>query len=243
MQTSLDLSGVKHRTVHVANIQEGMEEDVAQLLATRAGTVERWARASVALQDSSDMSTVTIVFASLDSVTTALQFNNLPFAGKRLLVWQGNKDKPRELLALEYKPAAEEGEDAEAAAERERRVKQILEQLRADVGQRTEETRDDIDVSHAMMTEAERAAFLKQHTYRQAVALTLVTEAYNETLEARKRELEDELADAQAFLDGKPRRKAGDDAPIDLGAMQEIGRKRGVDPGAPVHAKPVRFDS
>uniref|UniRef100_A0A7S1LVW7 Uncharacterized protein n=1 Tax=Neobodo designis TaxID=312471 RepID=A0A7S1LVW7_NEODS len=244
MQTSLDLTGVKHRTVHVANIQEGMEEDVAQLLAARAGPVERWARASLALQDASDMCTLTIVFESLDAVTTALQFNNLPFAGKRLLVWQGNKDKPRELLALEYKPSAEEQEDAAAAAEREERVKTILEQLRSDAGQRAQDARerDETDVSHAIMTEAERAAFLKLHAYRQAAALSILTEAHNDALEAQKREMEEEIADIQAFLDGKPRRRAGDDAPIDISGVQEIGRKRGVDPGAPVTAKPVRFD-
>jgi hypothetical protein len=245
MQTSLDLTGVKHRTVHVANIEEGMEEDVAQLMAARAGPVERWARASVAMQDSTDMSTVTIVFASLDAVTTALSFDRLPFAGKSLLVWQANKDKPREMLALEYRPPEE---DAEAAAEREKRVKEILDQLRTSTTERTDDLkrRGEADVSHAIMSEAERAAFLKQNAYRQAVALRILTAQQNEALEAQRRRLEEEVADVQGYLDGKPRRKVPEaDTPIDVSTLQEIGRRRprGVEPGAPVTAKPVRFDS
>lgn len=227
--TSLDLVGVLHRTVHITNIADGMEEDVARLMATRAGRVDRWARGLHSTGNSAvgDMSTITMVFASLDSITTALGFNGLPLAGRKLLVWQANKDKPQELLALEYKPQAS-AEDAAAAAEREQRVQEILASLRAD---REDDVRrgkaaGDLDLSKSVMSEAEREAFLKEHAYRQAVALVVLTRQANLELQRTKDELLAEIQRTRASARGTDGKEA-----------------RGVEPGARIVAAPVRFAS
>ena len=253
MSTCLDLTGVLHRTVHVANIEEGLEEDLARTLAARAGAVEKWARGLHSTNNPAaggDMTTLTIVFASLDSVTTALTFNRLMFAGKRLLVWQANKDKPQELLALEYKPETAVSEEEKAAAEeRRRRFEAILTELNKAEGARLMggdgAVRDDVDLSRGVMSEAQRAAFLKEHAYRQAVALQLVTEQANAQMAEVKRSL---TAEIEAVRTGRVLPKvdaAAEEAEFDASQLVEISKKRprGVARGAPVTAAAVRYDS
>jgi hypothetical protein len=232
--SSLDLAGVLHRTVHIANIEEGMEENVAQLMAARAGPVDKWARGVHATGAAGDLSTVTIVFTSMDSVSVALRFNHLPFAGKRLLVWQANKEKPQELLALEYKPPSEE--DQAATEERAKRIRDILADLGSG-GKRIYEdrrARGDVNLSNIIMSEEERAAFLKEHAYRQAVALLDVTRHH---VAAMREELDAIYAELHS-MDRGPQPLTVAPTPTLLPPTLP----RGLTPGAVVRAQPVLFD-
>ena len=238
--TSLNLAGVLHRTIHIANIEDGMEESVAQLMVARAGRVERWARGIHTVDGgggagAQDLSTVTLVFASIDSVTTALRFNRLPFAGRTLLVWQANKDKPPELLALEYKGPTQSPEEIAEAAARVQQVRSLLEELRKQGRDKVDDAkaRGDFDMSRTVMTAEQRDAFLKEHAFRQAVALTLMTRERTTALLGEIAALEEELVlqnappvttDPRLLLRTLPMRIPG-----------------GIAAGAPVRAEPVLF--
>ena len=216
------LVGVAHRAIHVANVDEDNVQAVFEFIGRRCGGeegVERWWReADVSEQsDGSRLVTLTIVFASQNSVSSALMCNHLPFMGRPLLVWLTNQsEKPKALLAImgpgdaAAAAAAAEPEDPGVSQERIDRVKGLLAQLKAKAVQKESEKVDAM-MPASEMTDADRRAFYASHAVRQARALTALTQHY---LLLKQGEL-DGLKHEVAKLTGLP--VAPDSEPDDAG--------------------------
>lgn len=118
----LDLVGKLHRTVYITNCPEDSQEDLVYMMLKRCGAIEAW--------DAVD-GRVTVVFASMNSVSNALTFHGLSFADltKKICVWKATDPPPAEAtqqLAIQggsSSSATHHGDaniDAEATAQQAR---------------------------------------------------------------------------------------------------------------------------
>ena len=222
------LAGVLHRTIHVANLADGTEEDAASMLAQRCGAVERWTR-DVHDTDTDDV-TLTIVFETMSSLATALQFDGMTFAGKKLAVWVANRPKPAAMLAIEQKAknntAAQTAaradiaeEDPEETQRKADAVKAALASLRG--------YQDRLKMGTAggplssvpkravqLFSAEEKDTFLADHTVRQCRALTEITNHWCRTLHEEAARLQEAVVRGRDLLEALDHLKEGTAASV-----------------------------
>ena len=222
------LAGVLHRTIHVANLADGTEEDAASMLAQRCGAVERWTR-DVHDTDTDDV-TLTIVYETMSSLATALQFDGMTFAGKKLAVWVANRPKPAAMLAIEQKAknntAAQTAARADIAEEDPEEMQRKADAVKAALAS-LRGYQDRLKMGTAggplssvpkravqLFSAEEKETFLADHTVRQCRALTEITNHWCRTLHEEAARLQEAVVRGRDLLEALDHLKEGTAASV-----------------------------
>ncbi|CAD2221341.1 hypothetical protein AGDE_00742 [Angomonas deanei] len=174
----LDLVGKLHRTIYITNVGADDVEDLVQLMLARCGAVEAW---------DYDGDRATVVFQSMNSMSTALAFDGMTFVdlSRRIVVWKASDPPPPEatsqlrISAPATTAPVDEAELEERRAVRRERVAALAELMDA--------TKDAAKNS----LEVDNAKKLDALCYRQLKALCVLTEF---ALAKKEKELESATA-------------------------------------------------
>lgn len=183
------LAGVAHRAVHVANLDEDHVDDLMRTVLARCGEVATWWRGAEAVEeaDRTRLVQLTLVFKTVDSVSSALHLKGLNFMGRPLLIWLANSaEPPKQLLAIAGPAGAAAAAEREAAAAKkardyapvdEERIRRVADLVRGmhDAALRRETEQAGALLPAAELTDEDRRNFLTQHAVRQARALAVLT--------------------------------------------------------------------
>lgn len=177
----LDLVGKLHRTVYICDCAEDAREDLVRLMLQRCGAIE-------ALDVVEDR--IIVIFASMNSLSTALSFNGMSFVdlSKKIIVWKATESPPaavqtRQLAIAATKPTAAppcgtstiHGMTKEEWEERKETRKQRVATLQTALG--LEMAKVDLSVA------ANRDAKLDELCLRQVRALCVLTKHRVDQLE------------------------------------------------------------